>query len=135
MWSRRTVVPLFLAALSMMLPLSSGGCQNKPDGNALERTSTGELDVASIRERYQRINPNNRLGVVVAVHESSNHAAVGDIPLQDFGIGDVLVFLDARERPFNSGEIVNATSSALHVRYDPQRRAPRVGELAVRLAQ
>ena len=54
MWSRRTVVPLFLAALSMALPLSSGGCQNKPDGNALERTSTGELDVASIRERYQR---------------------------------------------------------------------------------
>ena len=135
MWSRRTVVPLFLAVLSMALPLASGGCQNKPDGNALERTSTGELDVASIRERYQRINPNNRLGVVVAVLESSNHAAVGDIPLQDFGIGDVLVFLDARERPFNSGEIVNATSTALHVRYDPQRRAPRVGELAVRLAQ
>ena len=135
MWSRRKVVPFFLAALSIALPLASGGCQNKPNENGEGAASVAEIDVASIRERYQRINPNNRVGVVIAVHESSNHVAVGDIPLQDFGIGDVLVFLDARERPFNSGEIVNATSSALHVRYDPQRRAPRVGELAVRLAQ
>ncbi|MDQ3439432.1 MAG: hypothetical protein M3478_03685 [Planctomycetota bacterium] len=135
MCSRRSAVPLFLAALSLALPLSSGGCQNKPEPNGETLTPVGELDVAAIRERYTRINPNNRVGVVVAVHDSSNHAAVGDIPLQDFGIGDVLVFLDGREQPFNSGTIVNATSSALHVRYDPQRRAPRVGELAVRLAQ
>ena len=135
MWPRRSVVPLLLVALSLLLSFLSGGCQNKTEPNGEGIPPVGEVDVAAVRELYTRINASNRVGVVVAVHESSNHAAVGDIPLQDFGIGDVLVFLDGREQPFNSGTIVNATSSALHVRYDPQRRAPRVGELAVRLAQ
>lgn len=135
MWSRRSSVVPSLLFIALSLPLASSGCANKNEPKGDEQAAVGEVDVAAVRERYQAINPNNRVGVVVAVHDSSNHAAVGDIPLQDFGIGDVLVFLDGRERPFNSGEIVNATSTALHVRYDPQRRAPRVGELAVRLAQ
>ena len=64
-----------------------------------------------------------------------SRTAVGDIPLQDFGIGDVLVFIDAREQPFNSGKVVNATANALHIQYEANQRAPRVGELAVRLAR
>ena len=134
MWSRRSSVVPFLLLAALLPSLACGGCANKNKAKGEEQAAVGEVDVAAVRQRYMSINPNNRVGVVVAVHDSSNLAAVGDIPLQDFGIGDVLVFLDARERPFNSGEIVNATSTALHVRYDPQRRAPRVGELAVRLA-
>jgi len=134
MSSRQSVVLLFVVVMSPSCFLAAGGCANKNQVTNDERAAAGEIDAAAVRQRYARINPNNRVGVVVAVHDSSNHAAVGDIPLQDFGIGDVLVFLDAREQPFNSGEVVNATSTALHVRYDPKRRAPRVGELAVRLA-
>jgi hypothetical protein len=136
MWSRcLSLVPLLtLVAMSLSLPLL-GGCKSKAQKAADEQKAIEESNVATIRARYQRINPNNRVGLVVAVSSSSNHVAVGDIPLQDFGIGDVMVFLDRRERPFNSGEVVNATSDALHVRYDAKRRAPRVGELAVRLAQ
>jgi hypothetical protein len=92
-----------------------------------------EQDVASIRARYQRMNPDNRVGVVTAVLPQSKLAAIGDLPLQDFAIGDVLTFIDAREQPFNTGVVVNATASALHVKYDASRRAPREGDLAVRL--
>ncbi len=120
---------------SLILPLLAGlfltGCQNKQQGAA--DTSPVSMDVAGVRERYTRLDPQNRVGVVTAVHTEADLAAVGDIPLQDFGIGDILVFVDEQEQPFNSGEVVNATSDALHLRYDENRRAPRVGELAVRL--
>jgi hypothetical protein len=128
MWSRRSVVPLLLAVLSLV----AAGCPNKKQPAGAD-TSPVSMDVASVRARYMRLNPQNRVGVVTAVRPEAHLAAVGDLPLQDFGIGDVLVFVDEHEQPFNSGEIVNATSTALHVRYDENRRAPRVGELAVRL--
>lgn len=127
MWSRRSVIPMILLALSL------AGCNNKADRAADGDSSPVSMDVATVRDRYMRLNPENRVGVVTAVRGDARLAAVSDIPLQDFGIGDVLVFVDDRERPFNSGEIVNATSDALHVRFDGGRRAPRVGELAVRL--
>ena len=130
MSSRRSVL---LAMFAGWLLASALGCQNK--SKKADAPAGSDTDVATIRERYMRANPSNRVGVVTAVRERSNLAAVGDLPLQDFGIGDVLVFVDARERPFNSGTVVNATATALHVQYQPDRRAPRVGELAVRLAR
>lgn len=126
MWSRQSLVFLLFTTLWL------AGCQNKPDP-AEPDTSPVSMDAASVRERYTRINPQNRVGVVTAVRADANLAAVGDIPLQDFGVGDILVLVDEREQPFNSGVVVNATSDALHVRFDENRRAPRVGELAVRL--
>jgi len=125
---RRSVVALLLALLS------SAGCRNKAEQPADADSSPVTMNAAAVRERYLRVNPQNRVGIVVAVRAKSHLAAVGEIPLQDFGIGDILVFIDGRERPFNSGEIVNATADALHVRYDENRRAPRAGELAVRVA-
>ena len=128
MWSCRSVGLLLLLAGLLT------GCQNKAKQSA-DRTMArpSAQDVASIRARYQQINAENRVGVVNAVLPESHLAAVGDIPLQDFGIGDVLTFIDAREQPFNSGVVVNATASSLHVKYDASRRAPREGDLAVRL--
>ncbi len=130
MWSGRTALPLSLLLLASL----AAGCQNKPaPTDKAARAGGSEQDVASIRERYMRISPNNRVGVVVAVRAESNLAAVGDIPLQDFGIGDVLTFIDTREEPFNTGVVLNATADALHVRYEANQRAPREGDLAVRL--
>ncbi|HEV2292553.1 MAG TPA: hypothetical protein VGR35_01780 [Tepidisphaeraceae bacterium] len=125
---------LFALLVGSLLATASGGCQNKQEFEE-KALREGEINAAAVRERFMGINPNNRVGVVTAVLEDSNLAAVGDIPLQDFGVGDVLVFIDDREQPFNSGTVVNATSNALHVRYQGNERAPRVGELAVRLAR
>ncbi len=132
MSSRRSVL---LAVLAGSLLSAVAGCQNKPEPAEETLPPVAEIDAAAVRERFMRANPDNRVGVIAAVREQSNLAAVGDIPLQDFGMGDVLVFVDSREQPFNSGTVVNATANALHVRYEPNQRAPRVGELAVRLAR
>lgn len=133
MSSRR---PVLLAVLAgSLLAAAVGGCQNKPDPAVDALPPVTDIDVEALRERYQKRNPDHRVGVVTAVLEASNLAAVGDIALQEFGIGDVVVFIDANEQPFNTGRVVNATSTALHVQYDPDQRAPRVGELAVRLAR
>jgi hypothetical protein len=88
-------------------------------------------DAAAARGRIMQSDPNARVGIVAAVAPETHLAAVGDLPLQDFAIGDVLTFIDAAEKPFNNGTVVNASSQYLHVRYEADRRAPRVGELAV----
>ncbi|MGB7159732.1 MAG: hypothetical protein WBD40_16815 [Tepidisphaeraceae bacterium] len=126
MFSRRSAGLLLVAGLLI-------GCQPKA---AKEPPPSGEASpqlTASIRERYQRANPKNLVGVVIAVKGDANLAAVGDVPVQEFGIGDVLTFIDTAEQPIATGSVVNATPDALHIRYEVKTRAPRVGDLAVRL--
>lgn len=89
-----------------------------------------------IREQYQRINPGNRVGVVLAVLQKENLAAVGDIAIKDFALGDTLVIIDTSERPIVDAAVVNITDNALHLRYSKPklgRREPRPGDLAVRV--
>ncbi len=111
------------------------GCNDKKL-RAVEEGGPMSIDGAAIRERYRRVDPRSRLGIVTAVKRDANLAAVGDIPIQDFGIGDVMTFIDTSERPLVSGTVVNATAIELHIRYENPargRREPRVGDLAVRL--
>jgi hypothetical protein len=121
--------------LSVALVALAGGCasKSKPDGEKLPPPSA--QDAAAVRERFMRATPQARVGVVAAVSPETHLAAVGDLPLQDFAIGDVLTFIDAAEKPFNNGTVVNASSQYLHVRYETDRRAPRVGELAVHIRE
>lgn len=129
MSSARSILLLMLSGLSLV------GCQNKPEQSDEANLATAsEQDVAAIRQRYLSANANHRVGVVVAVMSDAKLVAVGDIPVQDFGINDVMTFLDADEQPVASGTVVNATASELHLRYTEKTRAPRVGDLAVRLA-
>ena len=127
MWSG----PRSIMSLMLLVGLATG-CQNKAK-QAAGLPPPSPQDAAAVRQRYMQLNANNRVGVVTAVRPESHLAAVGDVPLQDFSIGDVLTFIDAHEQPFNTGEVVNASSTSLHVKYDAKRRAPREGELAVRL--
>ena len=110
-------------------------------GCAPSRLATKDVPEArqtadEIRERYQRINPANRLGVVLAVLQKENLAAVGDIAVKDFALGDVLMFIDDSENPIVDGTVVNVTDNALHLRYSKPklgRREPKPGDLAVRV--
>lgn len=117
----------------LLLVAALAGCGNRPDAQSIYES---RLAANEIRRTYQRINPENRVGVVIATLPDENLAAVGDIAIQDFGIGDLLVFMDTKERPLGSGRVINVTHNALHVRYRKPadgRREVRAGDLAVRI--
>lgn len=119
----------------ILLVTSLAGCGTTA-GNKQQRISESRATAEDIRAAYQRINPANRVGVVIATLAEENLAAVGDIAVKEFQIGDPIVFIDVREKPLVSGRIINITENALHVRYPKAtrgRREPRVGDLAVRV--
>jgi hypothetical protein len=111
------------------------GCS--PMQGAEQKVPAARATANEIREAYQRINPANRVGVVIAVLPKENLAAVGDIAIADFQLGDTLVFIDTNERPLRYyGTVVNIVDNALHLRYARREsggREPRVGDLAVRI--
>ena len=133
MSSRRTVALLIIPFVITGLLAGCGGKSKEKDKGGAASIADAENAAAGIRERYQRLNPKNRVGVVTAVMPSAKLAAVSDIPVQDFGIGDVVVFIDTDEKVIGNGEVRNATPNSLHVRYDATKREPRVGDLAVRV--
>jgi hypothetical protein len=78
--------------------------------------------------------PPGQVGRVVEVLESANLAAVEEIPLERVDEGDLIGFVDDRNRPIVSGTVVAKRGDQVHVRYvtpRPERRPPRVGDLAV----
>ena len=137
MWSRQSwsssssTLILSLALAGMM----GSGCANKSKSDGAKLPPPSAQDAAAVRERFMRTNPQARVGIVAAVSPELHMVAVGDVPLQDFAIGDVITFIDPAEKPFNTGTVVNASSQYLHVRYEKDRRAPRVGELAVHIRE
>jgi hypothetical protein len=133
-WSSAPVLSVALVSVALMA-LTSGGCADKSKSPGVKLPPPSAQDAAAVRERFLRANPQARVGIVAAVAPRTNLAAVGDVPLQDFAIGDVVTFIDAEEHPFNTGTVVNASSQYLHVRYETDRRAPRVGELAVHIRE
>lgn len=91
--------------------------------------------VQQVRDRYTKLDPAARVGVVVAALPEKGLVAVGDIPVQDFAENDVLVFMDRETQVIAAGKVVAKTDAALHLSYDvrgPEGREPQVGDLAVR---
>lgn len=87
-----------------------------------------------LRQSYTAVDPNAKVGLVIAVLPEKGLAAVGDLPVADFFRGDVLVFVDPAQKIIAAGTVVEKTADALHVKYDlttPKGRAPQVGDLAV----
>lgn len=123
--SYRLTGTLLLAALLL-------GCQNKPPvAPPVSRDA-----IRTIRESYQRLDPTARLGAVVAVDEPTRLVAVGDVTPSDFTIGDVVNFMDSKESLIGVGRVLAITTTAVHVKYEqpgPKQRAPRVGDLALRV--
>lgn len=86
------------------------------------------------RERYQKLYPDAQIGRVIATLPGERLAAVADVPVQQFRRGDALTFIGA-EGTLVSGEVVAVVQDTLHVRYtapEGERRAPVVGDLAIR---
>ena len=122
-------VVAFLTALG---PVAGCGPSRLAEKDVPQSRATAD----EIREQYQRINPANRVGVILAVLPKENLAAIGDIAVKDFAIGDTLVIIDTSEHPIVDATVVNITDNALHVRYSKPkagRREPKPGDLGVRL--
>jgi hypothetical protein len=99
--------------------------------NAGKPASKKELE--HVREEYAVAGT---VGRVVEVLESAKLAAVTDIPVDQANEGDLVAFVDQRNRPLVSGTVVAKAGNQLHVRYvtpRPERRPPRVGDLAVHM--
>ena len=91
--------------------------------------------VQEIRQSYQAIDPNARVGVVVAALPQKGLVAVGDVAVADFNEGDVLVFMDSQHHIIATGKVIAKTADALHVSYDiaaADGREPQIGDLAVK---
>ena len=91
--------------------------------------------VQEIRQSYQTVDPNARVGVVVATLPQKGLVAVGDVAVADFKEGDVLVFMDSQRHLIATGKVIAKTADALHVSYDidaADGREPQIGDLAVK---
>ena len=121
---------IIAALLAVFLGLS--GCQSVPEPIAPPVTA---WQLAQLRESYRKTDPEARVGRVTEVLTSANLAAVRDVPVGDFTLGDVITFMDSNGKVLVLGtvEVINANS--LTVKYekpDPASRAPMAGDVAVR---
>jgi hypothetical protein len=93
---------------------------------------------SQIRDEFLKVNPNARVGLVTAVLPSSNLAAVGDVAVDDFKVGDFITFEDSQLNVLTSGVVESTDKDVLTVHYnnpDAAGRIPSVGDLAVRAIQ
>jgi hypothetical protein len=112
-------------AVSIVALVSLGCTKHKP---------ASPEQVQQIREVYQTVDPNAKVGTVIAVLPKKGLAAVADIPLDQVAIGDTLVLMDSKQKIIGAGHVIEKTSDALQISYDvtAQGRQPRVGDLAVK---
>ena len=92
-------------------------------------------NVAEIRQRYQRRDPQTQVGLVLASNPTVRMVSVGEIDPNEFDSGDIVAFMDTSEHPLTSGRVIRRLTDSLHVEYDPPaagRRAPREGDVMIR---
>ena len=88
--------------------------------------------VAAYRAMVEKVKPGSIVGLVVATQSESNLAAVGDLPVQDFKVGQTVSFVDIDGNVINHGFVKNVTNEFLVVQYDTQGKR-RTGEGRSRL--
>lgn len=111
----------------------TAGCQSRKPANMNAGPPT-EQQVERIRESFEAQNPKVQVGVVVDLIASQNLAAVGDVNVADFHIGEVVCFIDANSNPIVCGTVLRITPDQVHVKYEapaPGHRAPVPGDIAV----
>jgi hypothetical protein len=120
---------IIAALLGVFLGLS--GCRSAPEPIASPVTPA---QLAHLRELY-KTDPEARVGRVSAVRPSDNLAAVRDVPVKDFTLGDIITFMDSNGKVLVLGTVETINADSLTVRYEmpgPQSRAPAPGDVAVR---
>jgi hypothetical protein len=125
---------LLTATIAAVLLFTTVGCRPKRMDNP-EVYRAAAANVAEIRQRYQRRDPQTQVGLVLAANPSVDMVAVGEVDPSQFRPGDIVSFVDTSENPLTSGRVIRVLTDSLHVRYDPpigSRRAPREGDVMIR---
>jgi len=126
--NRMRVCTAVLAGLMLI------GCRTQPKAQVV--VAADDSAIARVRESFKRIDPESQVGPVIAAVPEDRLVAVGDVPVKEFTVGELLMFVDSDQNPLVSGTVTQITGDALHVRYDPPaagRRVPNVGDLAVKV--
>src|SRR5581483_3202814 len=105
--------------LGMLAGFALAGCAAPPDAKPKTPAIANSGQVARIRAQYQKLDPNSRVGVVIAVRPQDRLAAVGEIPTRDFKPGDVLSFEDVNQNIVTVGSVKDITPNFLVVEYAP----------------
>jgi hypothetical protein len=125
----------------MLLMVSAAvlaGCARKPppQPDTFEPASMARLQ--QMRRVYEASSPDARLGLVIAINKEVEMIGVGDVNGQEFRPGDVVTFIDSRNRPIGTGTVVRVFARELHIKYDrptASGRLPREGDVMVRFRQ
>jgi hypothetical protein len=124
--------------LLLLIPILLLGCNGRAVQRAGDAPPADEAMLASVRQTIQRTYPEALVGRVAETLPNEPFAAVTDVPLEAFHVGELITFMDTNQNALTNGVIRRITENALHVQYDPPRiggRSPRPGDLAVRLRQ
>jgi hypothetical protein len=119
--------------LAVTLTALAAGCQSKKPP-MLNGAPPSQDQVARIRESFQTQNPRTRVGVVVDILPNQSLAAVGDVQISDFYVGETICFVDANSNPIVCGVVQRITADQVHVKYEAPavgHRLPMVGDIAV----
>jgi len=132
-WMRKAVVSVVIGVVSGLV-----GCAKPKPPPPPPPAAAPEETLRSLREQYKLQDPNAAVGAVAAVKPDTRMAAVGDMPLKEFRIGDPVVFVDATQAVIDTGTVAEIDDPWLIVKYeDPTgqgRRTPQVGDVAVRFS-
>jgi len=93
--------------------------------------------VRSTQQNFQQVDPQARVGLVLAVRPSDRLAAVGDVDVKEFHEGDAVTFIDMQRNTIGNGRVVNIVDGFVHVKYEPPapgHRVPHEGDMAVRFS-
>jgi hypothetical protein len=91
----------------------------------------------ALRAAFRQQYPGSQLGVVVAAinHPNGHFVSVGGLQIDQVAVGQVVTFIDSKQRPLATGVIVNVLPDQVHARIDEPtlKRRPQVGDMMVRL--
>ena len=129
----RTLLLMTLIAIGI-----AAGCAHKKPPPPPPPGAASPDQVQAIRNAYFRAYPDSRVGVVTAIlhHKNGTFAAVGEVSGNDFREGDVVTFIDSKQKVLATGTVVRVLADSVHVMVDRSTgsgREPRVGDLMVKL--
>ncbi len=113
-------------------------CRPKPKPQVMPPAPApaDERTVAAIRQQFQAIDPRTIVGMVIKVLPSDALLAVGDVPTDQFKVGDVMGIYNTDTVLLAQGRVIRITADTVHLKYDrPEagQRAPAEGDLAIRV--
>lgn len=134
---------LTLPLLTVCATIALAGCRAKPVPppapieERVEAVSPENAD--SLRATYKAKHPGAELGVVVAaIHHANGHfVSVGGVDISQMANGQVVTFLDSKQRALATGVVVNVLPDQVHVRVDEPtiKRQPQAGDMMLRLRE